>query len=205
MTPIEKAIAHLIEIAEAEVGYCEKATNSQLTDKTANAGNGNYTKYAAYFDNQRGVYEYYNGSKNGFDWCDLLVDWTFATAFGLDLGRRMEYQPLKSLGAGCKYSAGYYRANGAWTSVPEKGNQIFFGPKGDETHTGIVVDVSADKVWTVEGNASNRVMRRVYAKTEGNIAGYGVPNWSLVADRYSDPVPPIWADPEPEYITAEWG
>ena len=40
----------LIKIAEAEVGYLEKASNSQLDDKTANAGSNNYTKYARDFD-----------------------------------------------------------------------------------------------------------------------------------------------------------
>lgn len=35
----------VIEIAETEVGYLEKKSNSQLDDKTANAGYNNYTKY----------------------------------------------------------------------------------------------------------------------------------------------------------------
>ena len=78
MTPIEKAIAHLIDIAEGEIGYVEKATNSQLDSKAANPGNGNYTKYGAYFDTQRGEYEYYNGRKNGYDWCDQFNDYCFA-------------------------------------------------------------------------------------------------------------------------------
>ena len=146
MTPIEKAIDYLVSIAEAEIGYVEKATNSQLNDKTANPGTGNYTKYGAYFDAIRGEYEFYNGKKNGFDWCDQFNDAMFAWAFGIDAARRMLYQPLNSLGAGCKYSAGYYRENNAWTSVPSKGYQIFFGPKYDESHTGIVTSVSGDKV-----------------------------------------------------------
>ena len=205
MTPIEKAAAYVVGVAESEVGYIEKKSNEQLTDKTANAGPpyNNYTKYGAYFDNQRGEYEYYNGKKNGFDWCDQFVDWCFAIAFGIDNGRRMLYQPMKSLGAGCKYSAGYFRANNAWTTVPKIGDQVFFGKKGDESHTGIVVDVSADKVWTIEGNANNRVMKRVYYLNDGNIAGYGRPNLALVADRFADPLPPIADDPDPEYITAE--
>ena len=36
----------LIAIAEAEVGYLEKASNSDLDSKTANAGYNNWTKYA---------------------------------------------------------------------------------------------------------------------------------------------------------------
>ena len=203
MTPIEKAINALVETAESEIGYVEKATNSQLNDKTANPGNGNYTKYGAYFDSQRGEYEYYNGRKNGFDWCDQFADWCFAVTFGIDNGRRMLYQPMQSCGAGCKWSASYFRENNAWTTTAGKGYQIFFGPRGDESHTGIVVDVSDDKVWTVEGNANNRVMRRVYYRNDSNISGYGKPNYALVADKFTDPLPPIADDPEPEYVTKE--
>ena len=35
----------VIEIAENEVGYLEKASNSNLYEKNANAGSNNYTKY----------------------------------------------------------------------------------------------------------------------------------------------------------------
>lgn len=53
MTAIERVIA----TARAEIGYIEKATNSQLEDKTANAGSGNWTKYAAFLDGL-GVYNF---------------------------------------------------------------------------------------------------------------------------------------------------
>ena len=191
MTPIEKAIDCVVDIAENEIGYAEKATNSQLNDKTANPGSGNYTKYGAYFDSLRGEYEYYNGKKNGFDWCDQFVDWCFAQAFGIDEGRKVLYQPMRSCGAGCAWSADNFRSNNAWSNTPKRGCQIFFGPKGNESHTGIVVSVSEDKVWTVEGNAANRVMRRVYAINDDYITGYGVPNFQLVAYKFdeSDPIP----------------
>ena len=38
----------VIDIALGEVGYLEKNSNAQLDDKTANAGNKNYTKYARF-------------------------------------------------------------------------------------------------------------------------------------------------------------
>ena len=44
MTATE-AINAVIGIAEEEIGYLEKRSNSQLDSKTANAGSGNYTKY----------------------------------------------------------------------------------------------------------------------------------------------------------------
>ena len=205
MTPIEKAIQYVINIAKNEIGYREKASNAQLNDKTANAGSNNYTKYAAYFDAMRGEYNFYNGRKNGpaGEWCDMFFDWCQCQAWGVDTARRVLYQPMDSCGAGCVYSASYYRANNAWSNVPHEGDQIFFGSKGNETHTGMVVEVTEDRVITVEGNANNMVMQRSYTKSYANIAGYGRPNYALVADRFADPLPPIADDPEPEYITAE--
>ena len=48
MTAIDK----LIQTADNEVGYLEKSSNSQLDDKTANAGMNNYTKYWLYIKNE---------------------------------------------------------------------------------------------------------------------------------------------------------
>lgn len=55
----------LIKTAIAEIGYKEKRTNAQLDDKTANAGGGNWTKYARDFDNKWP--NWYNGKKTYVD------------------------------------------------------------------------------------------------------------------------------------------
>jgi len=70
----------LIKIAEAEVGYLEKKSNSNLDSKTGNAGYNNYTKYA------RDLFKagYYNGNKNGYAWCDVWHDWCHWIAAGKD-------------------------------------------------------------------------------------------------------------------------
>ena len=196
MTAIEKAAAKVIALAESEIGYREKATNSQLDDKTANAGSGNYTKYAAFFDEHRNEIEFYNGRKNGFDWCDMFFDWLQCQAWGIDTGRKVLYQPLDSCGAGCAWSASYYRENGAWYKDPLPGDQIFFGPYKNESHTGLVAEVTDDRVITIEGNANNIVMKRSYSKGYDNIAGYGRPNYNLVADQFKEP-----EKPAPKYLT----
>jgi hypothetical protein len=51
----------VIDIALAEVGYLEKKSNSNLDNKTANAGSNNYTKYGRDLD----AVGFYNGKKNG--------------------------------------------------------------------------------------------------------------------------------------------
>ena len=79
------AVEKLLSVAAAEIGYLEKQSNSQLDDKTANAGYNNYTKYARDLD-ALGVY---NFPKNGYAWCDMFVDWCFVQAFGLDAAWRM--------------------------------------------------------------------------------------------------------------------
>ena len=50
--------AGIVQVALGEVGYLEKASNSQLDSKTANAGYNNYTKYWVWY-----------GSLQGNPWC----------------------------------------------------------------------------------------------------------------------------------------
>ena len=59
------AVERLIRTARNEIGYLEKATNSQLDNKTANAGFNDWNKYARDLDKTN----LYNGPKNGYWWC----------------------------------------------------------------------------------------------------------------------------------------
>lgn len=200
MTPVEKAAAYVVEIARKEVGYREKASNSKLDDKTANAGSNNYTKYAAYFDQlwNSGI-KWYNTRKQSGDWCDIFFDWAQCEAWGWETAMKVVYQPMESCGAGCKFSAQYYRDHNAWiprSGTPKIGDQIFFGPEGDESHTGMVVGVTATTVFTIEGNSGNRCAERSYARSESNIAGYGRPDYALVAYKFVDGDTPIHDDEE---------
>lgn len=166
----------VIAVAAAEIGYKEKASNSQLDNKTANAGSANYTKYARDFDTK--YPNWYNGKKNGYAWCDMFVDWCFLTAFGYSAALSLLCQPEKSCGAGCTSSAGYYRSKGQFYTSPHPGDQIFFGKSvSDCDHTGIVEKVDGSKVYTIEGNTSNQVARRSYALTDKSIVGYGRPKY----------------------------
>lgn len=176
----DQAVQRVLEIARAEIGYREKNSAAGLDDKTANAGSGNYTKYARDLDAIPG---FYNGPKQSFAWCDCWYDWLLVKAFGADLGRRMLCQPENSAGAGCYYSALYYRQAGRFhDSKPEPGDQIFFTYQaGEVSHTGIVEAVSGGIVTTIEGNSSDGVVRRSYAYGSRTIYGYGQPDWSLAA------------------------
>lgn len=187
----------VVAVAVAEIGYKEKKSNSQLDEKTANAGSGNYTKYARDFDQK--YPKWYNGKKNGFAWCDMFVDWCFLTAYGYENALRLLCQPEKSCGAGCTYSLRYYKNKGQFhTSGPKPGDQIFFGTSLDNsTHTGIVEKVTAQKVYTIEGNTSDQVARRNYALTNSRILGYGRPAYDAVQET-TPAEPPDASVPETE-------
>lgn len=177
----------VIDIALAEVGYLEKETNSQLDDKTANAGDENYTKYAR----DLAAIKFYNGRKQGHPWCDVFVDWCFYKAYGKSAALTLTCQPTKAAnncGAGCKWSLGYYKAKGKLhTSNPQPGDQIFFCDKeGAIVHTGLVYKVDNKKVYTVEGNTSSAagvvdngggVLKKSYSLSHSRIAGYGRPDY----------------------------
>lgn len=166
---------NLLKIAATEVGYREKASNSQLDNPTANAGSGNWTKYARDLHNAG----YYNGNKNGYSWCDVFVDWCVYQLCGRDAKKAQAIQcQTGSLGAGCGYSAQYYKNQGRFfTDGPQPGDQIFFGSGSSCEHTGIVEKVANGYVHTIEGNSENRVMRRSYPVGSGRILGYGRPKF----------------------------
>ena len=184
--------SELIKIAEAEVGYLEKKSNAQLDDKTANAGNKNFTKYARDLDV---VPDFYNGKKQGAAWCDVFVDWCFFKAFGTDKAKELLCQPSKSLGAGCGFSMNYYKQKGRFSSVPAVGDQIFFKNKsGGICHTGIVYALDGGYIYTIEGNTAGAsgvvangggVCKKKYARSYSMVAGYGHPAY----DAEVAPVP----------------
>ena len=187
-----EAIAKLVSCAKNQVGYLEKKTNAYLDDKTANAGSNNWNRYARDIDNK--YPEFYNGKKNGYSWCDIFVDWCFIECFGYEKALKMLYQPTKSTGAGCSYSAGFYRAHNAFYRQPQVGDQVFFGDYGNEGHTGIVVAVNGNVITTVEGNTSggygvdangDGVYLKQYNFATTYIPGFGRPNWSVVCGKTS--------------------
>lgn len=174
MTPQEKLVA----TAVAEVGYIGHKSAAQLDNPAANPG-GKFTKYARDLD---AFGDFYNGPKQGFDWCDVFVDWCFVQTFGRELAQKLTFQPDRSLGAGTGYSLGYYKQHGRLFSTPEAGDQIFFGSSASTWHTGIVTHTDNKYVWTIEGNAGNPlgVHEFVYPLDASYIKGYGRPDWALV-------------------------
>jgi hypothetical protein len=188
MTAIEKLLA----VASAEIGYLEKASNKNLYDKTANAGNANYTKYG---------YEMHKLYPTTMDfpaaWCDCFVDWCFVQAFGSEIAAKMLYR----FDDYTINSSGYFKNNKRWYKSPIAGDQIFFtDSKGIICHTGLVYSVDKNTVYTIEGNTSSAsgvvanggcVRKKSYSLSYNKIAGYGRPDYSLVEDMYKFTETPV--------------
>lgn len=180
---MNKQIQELIGYALSQVGYAETPKGS------------NKNKYALMIDTQ--FPDFYNGKKNGYAaWCDVFVDACFLTCFGEDETLRLLCQPKKSCGAGCKFSAGYFKAKKQFDNNASVGDQIFFyDSKGEINHTGIVYKVEDGYVYTVEGNSGDEVKTHRYSASNKKIAGYGHPAWKEEPSSMADTAP---TKPTPE-------
>lgn len=178
-----------VRIALDEVGYLEKQSPASLDEKQTNAGSDNFTKYARDLDAHFG---FYRGSKQGYPWCDVFVDWCFVKAYGVHMARKLLCQPILSRGAGCRYSYSYFEAAGRLFHAPEPGDQVFFQQDGRICHTGLVTAADETYVYTVEGNTSDDagivanggcVREKRYELSFPGLAGYGRPDYSLVENN----------------------
>ncbi len=168
----DKAINALIKIAEGEIGYLEKRSNSQLDSKTANAGSANYTKY------WRDVYPSYQAQP----WCAAFVSWCFEKAFGLETAKKLlKHWPYTY----CPTLGDLFTKN----ANPKVGDIVIFYRGGEFAHTGIVTAVSGDRFETIEGNTSGAsgivdngggVCKKSYYNSNLPGTKFCTPNYSLV-------------------------
>lgn len=127
------------------------------------------------------------------------MDWVFFKAYGKNEGQRIQCQ-TGVLGAGCTYSMQYYQQQGRCDKTPKVGDQIFFrytGSTSGADHTGIVVEVNASQIVTVEGNSGDQVKKNTYARSNGTIIGYGHPLYSETDTEEAKPAPPPAPAAEP--------
>lgn len=127
-------------------------------------------------------------------WCDTFVAWSFFKA-GL-----FNELPVKS--AGCAESVAGFKKVNRFSAYPAVGAQVFFGPGGG-SHTGIVVSYDGTNISTIEGNTNDNgsaegdgVYRKVHARRDTNVYGYGYPNYREGIDSAD----PAWAKAKPKPI-----
>lgn len=168
----------------SQVGYLEKRNGdlNYLFDKTANAGNGNYTKYGYLMHAiQPGNMDYPAA------WCDAYIDCGMVECFGEIAARKL----LFDFDDWTVRSALVYMDHKQWhTSTPKEGDQIFFNNEsGQICHTGYVYSVDSKYVYTIEGNTSNAsgvvpngggVAKKKYELNYSRIAGYGRPDYTIL-------------------------
>lgn len=137
---MNNAIAKWLQICADEVGYLEKASNSNLYSKTANAGYNNYTKYWADL----------LPSYQKQPWCAAAVSWTLDKAVGRELAKKLlkhwvyVYCPTLA-----ELNQGQLKSN------PDVGDIILFKRNGTFVHTGVVSFVKGDYFESYEGNTSS--------------------------------------------------
>lgn len=176
----EFTASKLIEIAEKEVGYLEKKSNSQLDSKTANAGSANWTKYGKWY------------GLNAQPWCAIFVSW----CFGQLTGSKIEAQKMLCgyLWASCTQMYNAFKKEGRAYTSPKPGDIIVFNKvKGSTTmaHTGIVKKVTGTRVYTIEGNTSAQVgvvengggvAEKNYPLSSNRIGGYLRPYYTETSE-----------------------
>lgn len=174
MTAQNGTAARVVELALNEVGYLEKATNSQLDSKTANAGYNNYTKY----NRDCGF-----GNGPAWYWCNAFTSWCAKQA-----GVPSSVVPIT---ASCEYTRDWFKARNrlylrSSGYKPVVGDFVLFSTSGYPNgtgHIGVVRENAATcgKLRTVEGNTSagsevvpngGGVAKKEYDLTNSRIYGY---------------------------------
>lgn len=165
----------IIDLEISEVGYLEKASDADLYSKKANAGSANFTKYTS---------EMHRLQPRNMDhpapWCASFQCWAFTQILGVDGAKRALCGDIDDY---CPALVAQFQKAGRWHSTPEVGDLVFFGQGGSE-HVGLVYQISAGMIRTIEGNTSSSsgvvangggVWSKSYTIGYSRIAGYGRP------------------------------
>ena len=144
----------IVRIAAAEVGYA--------------AGANDDTKYGVWY------------GMNHNPWCMMFVSWCAERAgIGKEVIPKMAY---------CPYAVIWFRSRGRFVKAgagqPEPGDVIFFTEDGETAeHVGLVEKADASRVYTIEGNSSDRVCRRSYSPYDSYLLGWGKPAYGQKEEK----------------------
>lgn len=163
----------LLNLAASQVGYTEKDNDKDLDAMVGStAGSGNHTKYAR--DVTASGLTGYCGSA----WCAVYQFWLDMQTIGKD-------QALEHFGPqyyNCFAVRDYAKARSRWlpaTAEPKPGYRVIFR----QSHIALVTKVTANKIYTNEGNTNNgtavvrnggMVCNKSYERSNSSILGYVV-------------------------------
>ncbi|MBE6702297.1 MAG: CHAP domain-containing protein [Ruminococcaceae bacterium] len=158
-----------VAVALSQLDYHE-GNGAADFDGENTGGYRNYTEYNHALGQIGGTY--------GYAWCAAFVSWCLEeadaenSAGGLYASCTLWVEALRELGQYSTRASGY---------TPTTGDLIFFRSAGvsrASDHVGLVRYVKGGRVYTVEGNSSDRVSLRNYALTDTYIVGYGRPRYN---------------------------
>ena len=160
----------LLSRAEAELGYIEKASNSNLDSKTGNKGTSNYTKYA------RDINALGLAGCQGQPWCITFQFWLEVQEFGLDKALEHWHMNKKTyVGYNC-FSTYNTFPSSKRSKTPKLGAVVIF----TQSHAGRVVAINGNTFTTIEGNTSpaaydrngGMVAKKTYNVNDSKIKGF---------------------------------
>lgn len=107
------------------------------------------------------------------EWCACFVSWCANQCGYTQNGQSPEF-------ISCKVGIDWFKAHNQWKGrnyTPKSGDYIFFDwePDGIADHIGIVDYYEDGYVYTVEGNSSDEVRKRIYDIKSENIYGFASP------------------------------
>ena len=154
--------------AMTQVNYHEGNSSADF-DGENTSGYKNYTEYNRVIGKVDGTY--------GYAWCAAFVSWCLLTADAADAAG--------GTFVSCSLWLDRLRTDGQYSSrasgyKPKAGDLIFFRSAGAgraSDHVGLVRYVAGGRVYTVEGNSSDKVSLNSYALTNTYIVGYGKPDY----------------------------
>lgn len=164
------SINGLISRAKSELGYIEKASNSNLDSKTGNKGTANYTKYA------RDIANLGLSGCQGQPWCITFQFWLEVQEFGLEKALEHWHMTKKTyVGYNCFSTYNAFPANKR-SKTPKLGDVVIF----TQSHAGRVVGINGNTFVTIEGNTSPKpydrnggmVAQKTYNISDPKIKGF---------------------------------
>lgn len=166
----------VVRVALTQLGYHEGNSTADFAGGNT-SGSRNFVEYNRLhgkLDNNEG-----NGVSYGYYWCASFATWC-AVQTGISEGIVPPEVSTIRLRSWFMNNA-TYRARGTYT--PITGDYIFFKSDGSSVatnHVGLVLYVSGNTVYTIEGNAGGNdcVALKEYALNDTYIVGYGVPNYT---------------------------
>lgn len=144
----------------ADIDYASRLIKIAETQLGYVEGPNNLTKYGMWY-----------GIPDG-EWCAMFVSWC-ANQSGISTEIIPKY-------ASCTAGREWFEKRGLFRYkeeyIPKAGDIIFFLSDG-AGHTGIVINSTNSRVYTIEGNTSNTCAKRSYDLNYHTITGYGTPNY----------------------------